>query len=79
MPSFLRNIIGLLAASTVITADILMPLQEGASERALKFQPFLDFDTDSCFNTAAIDPEGRTNPGLRYKRDGGESLLVNVH
>lgn len=74
MPSLLSTIAGLLAASTAVTADIIMPIQEGASERALKFQPLMDFDTDSCFNTAAIDPAGWTNPGLRYKRDGSKLL-----
>lgn len=29
----------------------------------IKLQPLLNFDSDGCYNTAAIDASGRTNPG----------------
>jgi hypothetical protein len=45
------------------TRDILTPLPQNATELELRFQPALDFDTDGCYNTAAIDPDGNTNPG----------------
>lgn len=43
--------------------DVLTALPESADDIELKFQPKLDFDTDGCYNTAAIDPDGNTNPG----------------
>jgi hypothetical protein len=44
--------------------DILVPLQNNASGLEHKFQPVLDFDTDGCYYTAAIDASGKLNPGL---------------
>lgn len=49
--------------ATLRRRDILTPLPEGADDVELKFQPLLDFDSDGCYNTAAIDPDGNTNPG----------------
>ncbi|KAL2754924.1 hypothetical protein ACRALDRAFT_1071536 [Sodiomyces alcalophilus JCM 7366] len=46
-----------------VKRNILQALPESADEMDLRFQPLLDFDTDSCYNTAAIDPNGRPNPG----------------
>ncbi|KAL6854767.1 hypothetical protein ACO1O0_005892 [Amphichorda felina] len=43
--------------------DIITALPENASDLELRFQPWLDFDTDGCYNTAAVDPSGYTNPG----------------
>lgn len=43
--------------------DILEALPEKASDLELKFQPYLDFDKDSCYNTAAIAPDGTINEG----------------
>lgn len=48
---------------TLAKRDVLTALPESADETELKFQPHLDFDTDGCYNTAAIDPDGNTNPG----------------
>ncbi|KAI0477848.1 necrosis inducing protein [Xylariaceae sp. FL0804] len=50
--------------------DVLTPLPQNAYPDAIKFQPVMDFDTDSCYNTAAIDPDGNTNPGLQHKSTG---------
>ncbi|KAH6876806.1 necrosis inducing protein-domain-containing protein [Thelonectria olida] len=47
----------------LLKRDILTALPERADEIELKFQPLLDFDSDGCYNTAAIDPSGNTNPG----------------
>lgn len=43
--------------------DVITALPESADEIELKFQPLLDFDMDGCYNTAAISPDGYTNPG----------------
>jgi hypothetical protein len=45
-------------------SEILDPLPEAASKKELRFQPLLDFDKDGCYNTAAIDENGRRNPGI---------------
>lgn len=44
-------------------ADILSPLPQSADQRAIRFQPVLDYDKDVCFFTAAIDAQNKTNPG----------------
>lgn len=43
--------------------DILEALPEKASDLEFKFQPYLDFDTNGCYNTAAIAPDGTINEG----------------
>jgi hypothetical protein len=43
--------------------DIITALPGSASDVENKFQPLLDFDSDGCYSTAAIDPDGNTNPG----------------
>lgn len=43
--------------------DIITPLPQSADDRELQFQPGLDYDSDGCYNTAAISPDGTTNPG----------------
>ncbi|KAG9253031.1 necrosis inducing protein-domain-containing protein [Emericellopsis atlantica] len=72
MPGLFKSATALLSAAAVVTAsptqrmskrDIITPLPEGASDLELKFQPYLDFDSDGCYNTAAISPDGYTNPG----------------
>lgn len=45
-------------------ANVLNPLGSDATEGALKWQPVLDFDKDTCYHTAAIDSSGNTNAGL---------------
>lgn len=71
MYAFSHTIVGLLSALVAVQASptglkkrtILSPLPESAEELHLKFQPLLDFDFDSCYNTAAISPNGKTNQG----------------
>ncbi|KAK8112936.1 hypothetical protein PG984_013462 [Apiospora sp. TS-2023a] len=45
-------------------AKIVGRLGNSASALEQKFHPMTDFDTDGCYFTAAIGPEGNTNPGL---------------
>ncbi|KAI0165853.1 NPP1-domain-containing protein [Xylariaceae sp. FL1272] len=39
-------------------------LPQKATANDLMFQPAMDFDTDGCYNTPAIGPDGTINPGL---------------
>ncbi|ROT43661.1 NPP1-domain-containing protein [Sodiomyces alkalinus F11] len=55
-------IVGLLGA-LVALGEILRPLPESADPMDLKYQPYLDFDLDSCYNTAAVNIVGRRNRG----------------
>ena len=45
-------------------ANLLTSIPQKATASALKFQPYLDFDKDSCYNIAAIDAKGNLNTGL---------------
>ncbi|KAI1169775.1 necrosis inducing protein-domain-containing protein [Nemania sp. FL0916] len=61
----------LLAATAVdalpfelVARDPPKALPEKATANDLKFQPAMDFDTDGCYNTPAIGPDGTINPGL---------------
>lgn len=71
MPSLINSATALLSAAAVVSAspanpqkrDIIGTIGEGASDLEFKFQPFLDFDTDGCYNTAGIDGNGMPNPG----------------
>ncbi|KAI8666419.1 hypothetical protein NCS57_00866500 [Fusarium keratoplasticum] len=67
--TFLASALSGVSASPVsknTRRDVLVALPGGAHEIDLKFQPWMDFDTDSCYNTATIDPDGDTNPGLDH-------------
>jgi hypothetical protein len=46
-----------------LTGVIRDPLIAG-TDGALKWQPVLDWDKDTCYQTSAIDNNGNTNPGL---------------
>lgn len=39
-------------------------LPESVPADHIKWQPVLDYDTDSCYNVPSIDAQGNTNPGL---------------
>ena len=82
MPRLLSTAAALLGAASIVSAapsaraqkrqdDIIAPLPEAASDLEFKFQPLLDFDTDGCYNTAAIDGSGTINAG-----DGATSELA---
>ncbi|KAL4905514.1 necrosis inducing protein-domain-containing protein [Aspergillus multicolor] len=47
-----------------VEANLLTPFSTTASPGALKFQPIIDFDTDSCYQTAALSTDGRLNDGI---------------
>jgi hypothetical protein len=65
--------VGALSPGSITKRDIITPLPQSADEQELKFQPGLDYDSDGCYNTAAIDPDGNTNPGKKAtKRVEGE-------
>lgn len=53
-------------------ADPPQALPAKSTEGDAKWQPAIDFDTDSCYNTPAIGPDGAINGGLSVK--GTESL-----
>ncbi|KAI1815984.1 necrosis inducing protein-domain-containing protein [Poronia punctata] len=52
------------------TRDPPQALPQKATADDLKFQPAMDFDTDSCYNTPAIGPDGTINPGLPHNNVG---------
>lgn len=69
MPRF-TTAAALLAAAVAVQADSITPLPESANDLELKWQPVMDFDSDSCYNTAAISPDGTLNPGLDHTCTG---------
>lgn len=57
----------LVAASPVnlaVKRDVIGALPASSASDEARYQPILDFDTDGCYYTSAIDINGRTNPGL---------------
>jgi hypothetical protein len=46
------------------SAGVLTPLPESATDFQKAVRPFFDYDSDSCFPAAAIDPWGNLNGGL---------------
>ena len=56
---------------TTTLADVITPLPRSGTDGALKWQPVLDWDADTCYHTAAIDPSGTTNPGLESTPQNG--------
>lgn len=60
------------------SANLLTSMNANADQRAVDFQPVLDFDKDGCYQTAAIDGSGRVNEGLELHRgDCRQSRLQN--
>ena len=45
-------------------------LPEHATDGQKKFQPAMDFDTDGCYNTPAINAQGKIAPGLGHDNTG---------
>ncbi|KAI1074487.1 secreted protein [Whalleya microplaca] len=52
------------------TRDPPTALPEKATADDKKWQPAMDFDTDGCYNTPAIDANGNINPGLDHEDTG---------
>lgn len=46
-------------------AGVLQNLPENATSFEKNFEPVYDYDTDSCYPAAAIDPSGNLNGGLK--------------
>lgn len=42
-------------------------MPQNAAPNALRYQPVLDYDTDSCYNVPAIDAQGNVCQGLDNK------------
>ena len=78
MPSLIsRTTVALLSVLTAVNAgpidaqgtelvgrNVIGGIRSAADSLEYKVQPLLDFDKDGCYNTAAIDSNGNTNPGL---------------
>ncbi|KAL7626174.1 hypothetical protein AAE478_002944 [Parahypoxylon ruwenzoriense] len=54
----------------LVARDPPQALPEKATAGDKKWQPAMDFDTDSCYNTPAIDANGNINPGLDHDNTG---------
>ncbi|OBR09206.1 NLP4 protein [Colletotrichum higginsianum IMI 349063] len=52
------------ARNTLLRRKAPAKMNVCAPERDLKWQPAMDFDMDSCYNTPAVDRDGNLNPGL---------------
>lgn len=73
MPSAKITAVALLSAIATATAlpslsrrapDPPRAIPQSANADELKFQPVLDYDTDSCYNVPAIDAQGNVCQGL---------------
>src|SRR2546423_1693161 len=53
------------AAATPALADPPAKLPGNADAAESKWQPAYDYDTDGCYPTPAIGPDGRVNGGLK--------------
>lgn len=60
IPTHLQN----LARMAIQARDPPAALPQAATDDQLRWQPSLDFDTDGCYNTPAIDADGNGT----YKR-----------
>ncbi|KAM7184533.1 Necrosis inducing protein (NPP1) domain containing protein [Naviculisporaceae sp. PSN 640] len=65
-PSFTETVDPDFSAANITARDIRGALPNSALTIEHKFQPVLDFDTDGCYYTSAIDPSGNLNPGLSW-------------
>lgn len=60
-----------LARDAIYARDPPTALPQAATEAQLRWQPSLDFDTDGCYNTPAIDSNGNVAEGLDHNYTGG--------
>lgn len=56
------------AAAAVVNPPKALP--QNATQDDLKWQPTMDFDTDSCYNVPAIGPDGTLSQGLDHNNTG---------
>lgn len=62
--AFLYGVLDAASASVFLgKRDIIGALPSNADGTEYRWQPVLDFDTDGCYNTAAISPDYALNPG----------------
>ncbi|KAM5341981.1 hypothetical protein ACJ41O_015012 [Fusarium nematophilum] len=61
----LGNPVELLYRDILERRDPPRMLDENATPDQIKWQPAMDFDTDSCYNVPAIDMDGNVCPGLK--------------
>lgn len=54
-----------LALPLSASASVLQNLPENATTSEKNFEPLYDYDSDSCYPAAAIDPDGNLNGGLK--------------
>ncbi|KAI0603550.1 NPP1-domain-containing protein [Biscogniauxia sp. FL1348] len=54
----------------IMARDPPTALPERATVGDKAFQPAMDFDTDGCYNTPAIDADGNVAPGLDHDNTG---------
>ncbi|KAJ6788245.1 hypothetical protein PWT90_08883 [Aphanocladium album] len=61
----LSGMLALASASPMVETkrDVIGALDESADQFDIDHQPLLDFDSDGCYQTSAINKEGKTNPG----------------
>ncbi|KAI0379649.1 secreted protein [Hypomontagnella monticulosa] len=59
------------ASPTLFSRDPPKMLPSRATASDLKWQPAMDFDKDSCYNTPAIDAQGNISPGLTTNHAAG--------
>lgn len=50
-------------ASSLAARDVIGALPQSAEQIEIDFQPLMDFDSDGCYQTSAIDKDGKVNPG----------------
>ncbi|MCE7003751.1 NPP1 family protein [Kibdelosporangium philippinense] len=67
-PLALAAVAGVVVAASA-WADPPGALPSSAPDVEVKWQPAVDFDTDGCYNTPAIGPDGTLNPGLSLGGD----------
>ena len=69
----LQSLVAALFLATTIHASVFVPrdrtpileaLPQRATENDLKWQPYVDVTSDSCYNVTAIDAEGNIDKGL---------------
>lgn len=56
--------LGLILAPSLALADPPHALPRNASELQTKWQPAIDYDTDSCYAVPAVGPDGTLSRGL---------------
>ncbi|KAK3381008.1 necrosis inducing protein-domain-containing protein [Podospora didyma] len=64
--------------ANITARDLRGSLPVSASTLEHRFQPVTDFDTDGCYYTSAIDPDGNLNLGLSAGKGSHPSCLAET-